>query len=389
MKSMEFTTASISQTTEAIKKHSEEFETIRKESSNMSIEEVAQKMIIDKFGDAQIEAEEIVNDLKKGLEDFDTQFKKNKETEKINVAERLEDATKNNSEEERKNCYVNILTAIELLNNKEISKDEVNAKLAENAELTIEELLTKIEDKMNSTISLDSLVNNVKNGLNSDVLSQLAKNIELNKDDYRFMAAFWLYVEQREGNLKLSDSEFAVSAVELGALAGASVEAIIANNDLQEGKIDVAVWQKVMKWILGALIGIALGFLAILIVANIGMLALTLVWAIFGTGTVALIFSMFVSLYVAWHVSDFVSETWIKILELYSDFYNKHIAGVTAKISSWITIAKTWITNMVDKVKAAFNNNKEGQMETQQGETEIVGTNVNEENVQGQQPVMA
>ena len=239
---MDFTKASVEKAVEAIKKHGEEFDAIRKEGSNLSIEEIAQKLIIDKFGDAQIEAEEIVNDLKKGLANFDAQFNKNKETEKINVKECLEEATKDNTDEERKNCYVNILTAIELLNAKELSEDDVNAKLAENAELSEEELLAKIEDVMNSTISLDSLAEKVKEGLNSETLSQLAKEIELNKDDYRFMAAVWLYVEQREGNLKLSDSDFAISAEQIGTLAGASVEAIITNNALNEGKIDMATW---------------------------------------------------------------------------------------------------------------------------------------------------
>lgn len=384
MKSMEFTKASIEQAVEAIKKHNEEFEAIRKEGSNLSVEETAQKLIIDKFGDAQIETEEIVNDLKKGLADFDVLYRQNKETEKINVAERLQEATKNSTEEERKNCYVNILTAIELLNNKELSEDDVNAKLTENAELPTKELLEKIEEVMNSTISLDSLVDNVKDGLNSEILSQLAQAIELNKDDYRFMAALWLYIEQREKNLKLSDSDFDIPAVELGALAGASVEAIIANNALNEGKMDMVTWQKVMKWITGAVIGIALGYLAIIVVANISLLALTFIWSVIGTGTLAIILSMVVALYVAWRVSDVVSDAWIKVLELYSDFYNKHIAGVTAKISSWITIVKTWIANMTEKVKSTINNDKDTQSEAEQ----TVTINTNENNLQGQ-PVMA
>ena len=67
MKSMDFTKASVEKAVEAIKKHSEELDTIRKEGANLSIEEIAQKLIIDKFGDAQIEAEGIVNALKKQL----------------------------------------------------------------------------------------------------------------------------------------------------------------------------------------------------------------------------------------------------------------------------------------------------------------------------------
>ena len=382
MKSMDFTKASVEKAVEAIKKHGEELDAIRKEGANLSIEEIAQKLIIDKFGDAQIEAEEIVNDLKKGLANFDAQFNKNKSTETINVKECLEEATKDNTEEERKNCYVNILTAIELLNAKELSEDDVNAKLAENAELSEEELLAKIEDVMNSTISLDSLAEKVKEGLNSDTLSQLAKEIELNKDDYRFMAAVWLYVEQREGNLKLSDSDFAISAEQIGTLAGASVEAIITNNALNEGKIDMATWQKVMKWIIGAAIGLFLAYGCFLVVANVSLLAMSLILSILGTGTFALFLSLAVAIYVAWKSSDIVGEAWMMAMEAYLDFYNKHIAGITAKVASWITALKTWFANAVDKAKSVVSGNK-NQAETQQTET-----NNEEQNLQGQ-PVMA
>ena len=379
---MDFTKASVEKAVEAIKKHGEEFDAIRKEGSNLSIEEIAQKLIIDKFGDAQIEAEEIVNDLKKGLAYFDAQFNKNKETEKINVKECLEEATKDNTDEERKNCYVNILTAIELLNAKELSEDDVNAKLAENAELSEEELLAKIEDVMNSTISLDSLAEKVKEGLNSETLSQLAKEIELNKDDYRFMAAVWLYVEQREGNLKLSDSDFAISAEQIGTLAGASVEAIITNNALNEGKIDMATWQKVMKWIIGAAIGLFLAYGCFLVVANVSLLAMSLILSILGSGTFAIFLSLAVAIYVAWKSSDIMAEGWMMVMEAYLDFYNKHIAGITAKVASWITALKTWFANLADKAKSVVSGNK-NQTETQQTES-----NNEEQNLQGQ-PVMA
>lgn len=382
MKSMDFTKASVEKAVEAIKKHGEEFDAIRMEGSNLSIEEIAQKLIIDKFGDAQIEAEEIVNDLKKGLANFDAQFNKNKETEKINVKECLEEATKDNTDEERKNCYVNILTAIELLNAKELSEDDVNAKLAENAELSEEELLAKIEDVMNSTISLDSLAEKVKEGLSSDTLSQLAKEIELNKDDYRFMAAVWLYVEQREGNLKLSDSDFAISAEQIGTLAGASVEAIITNNALNEGKIDMATWQKVMKWIIGAAIGLFLAYGCFLVVANVSLLAMSLILTILGSGTFAIFLSLVVAIYVAWKSSDIMAEGWMMVMEAYLDFYNKHISGITAKVASWITALKTWFANLADKAKSVVSGNK-NQTETQQTES-----NNEEQNLQGQ-PVMA
>lgn len=388
MKTMEFTQVTIEQAINAIKKHDEEFKIIQKESADKTLEEVAQMMIIEKFGDAQIEAEEIVNDLKKGLADFDAQFRENAETGKINVANQLTEATKNKSDEERKNCYVNILTALQLLSNKEISQAEIEAKQAENAQLGTEDLLAKIDEEMNSAISLDSLAANVQNELNQEILSELAGQLEMNKEDYRFMAALWLYIEQRENNIQLSDSEFALPATELGALAGAGVEAILTTNKLNEGEIDLKTWQKVMKWILGALIGIALGILALKLAVGVSILALMLVWSLLGTGSIALLFSIFVSIYVTCKASDFITDTWIHVLELYSNFYNKYITVATNKVVSWIAVVKEWVTATVTKVGTVVNKGKETQTAANSEDATVV-TNGNEENAQGLQPAMA
>ena len=359
MKSMEFTKASVEKAVEAIKKHNDEFNAIRQNEAELSIEEVAQKLIIDKFGDSPIEAHEIVSDLKKGLAKFDAQLDKNKSNERINVKECLEEATKNNTDEERKNSYVNILSAIQLLNVEKLSEDDVNAKLAENSAMSQEELLVKIEECLNSSIALDSLAEKVKAELNVESINKLAKEIELNKDEYRFMAAVWLYVEQREGNLKLSDSDFAISAEQIGTLAGASVEAIIANNALAEGKIDLATWQKVMKWILGAAIGLALGYLVILVVANVSALAVILLWAMFGTGTIALMLSFLVAFYVGWTVGDALVEGWHMVMNAYADFYNKYIVVFTAKVSSWIEAVKAWFKGESNQTQTTDDNHND------------------------------
>lgn len=388
MKTMEFAQVTIEQAINAIKKHDEEFKIIQKESADKALEEIAQMMIIEKFGDAQIEAEEIVNDLKKGLADFDAQFRQNAETGKINVADQLTETTKNKSDEERKNCYVNILTALQLLSDKEISQGKIEAKQAENAQLSNEDLLVKIEEEMNNAISLNSLAANVQNELNLEILSKLATQLEMNKEDYRFMAALWLYIEQRENNIQLSDSEFTLPATELGALAGAGVEAIITTNKLNEGKIDMATWQKVMKWILGALLGIALGILALKLVVSVSFLALVLVWSLLGAGTIAFLFSMAISIYVTWKASGFVADTLVNVLELYSNFYDKYIVVVTDKVVSWITVVKEWVTTTIAKVGTAVSKGKETQTTTNSEDT-IAVANGNEENTQGLQPVMA
>ena len=356
MKSQEFTRATIEKAVEAIGRHRDEFESFRNENPNLSAGEMAMKYLVGKLGFAQIEAEEIVGDLKKGLDRFDEQFGKNAATGTVNVKECLEEATINKSAEERRNSYVNILTAIELLQRDaaDVTEDEVEAQLLKNAELTEEELLARIEDRINSAISLETLAGKVKDSLNSESISQLAKDIEANKDEYRLLYALSLYVEQREGNLKLSDSEYGISAEQIGALAGASAEAIITNNALADGRIDLATWQKVMKWIIGAALGILLGYVAVLVVANVSFYAMALVLSIFGSGVVSAFVSLVVFCYFVWRSSEMLFGVWSDIMHAYTDFYNKHIAGITAKVTSWVNAVKEWIVRLADKAKSVL-----------------------------------
>lgn len=362
MKSMEFTKATVEKVAETIKKHGEEFSAIRNEGANLTIEEIAQKLIIDKFNEAQIEAEDIVNDLKKGLAEFDAQFSENKATETINVKENLEKACENCTDEERKNYYVNVLTAIELLNAGELTEEDVKAKLAKNAELSNEELLAKIEKVMNSSISLEELSATVKDGVNAEALSKLAKEIELKKDEYRLMTAVWLYIEQREGNLKLSDSDNALSAEQLGVMAGAAIETIITNNALSEGKIDLATWQKIVKYILGAALVLAWTSLSIVACSTLGFFAFTSFLTMIGTSMFAIMFSFVI---VAIFVSDMMEwsgEGMKSVIAFLGDVYDKYIVKITAKISSWVEKLKEWVTktkNETDETVANGNNSVE------------------------------
>lgn len=385
MKSTELSKDLVAKAVEAIKNHSNEFLKKRSEHADLTIEEVAQMFIIDKFNDAQIEAEEIVKDLKEGLANFDSQYNKNKETDSIHVEECLRNATSKLEDEERKNCYVNILTAIELLHSKELSEADVNSKLTENAKFSEDELLERITKVVDASISLDSIVSKVSLGLDSNILSQLSANIRNNKDEYKLMTAVWLYVLQREKVIKLSDSDFDMTAVQIGALAGASLETIAINNELLEGKIEMAQWQKYLKWILGAVIAILLGGLALLVVVNISLFAMTLIWAVLGTGTFSLFLSYLVAICVAWKISDVMVDGLMEVLQSYVDFYNKNIEGITSKIMSWIEMLKDLIKNGVDKIKDTVDNiitDKEGQTENNQVE-------VTEETPDLEQPIIA
>ena len=359
MKSMDFMNVSVERAVDVIKKHQQEFNNIRENGSQLSYEEIAQKMIIDAFGDAQIEAEETVTNFKQGLSHFDAQFNINKESESINVKDYLNEATDGCSDEQRQKYYVNILTAIQLLDSGLISEDEVKAKIAENTNLSVEELLVKIEASLNNTISLETLATKVKDGFTSDTLSQIAHEIELHKNDYRLIAAVYLYIEQRKGDIQLSDSEIDMPAETVGALAGAAIEMLLANNALHEGKIDLATWQKVVKWILGAAIAITLGAAVLVITASTAVLAISLLLGILGTSTLAVAFSFIAVCYVCWHISEGLIDIGHDFMKMCSSVYDEYIGVITEKVSKWIAVLKKWFNIKTDEAKKALNQDEE------------------------------
>lgn len=349
MNSNEFNKETLKQAVEATDKYFNDYKAILGENPNLPVEEICQMIIMKECNVPQIEAEDIVNDLKKGLAEFDKQFRKNEAAEKINVAEQLAEAIKGKTEEEGKTYLANILTVVQLLDEKEVSQDKLQEKVKENAALPVEDLLAAIEREMNHKVSLEALAEDVRNGLDLEILSALSKKNEFNKEENRLLTAILLYVEQKKGNIKLMDSGVELPATAIGSLAGASIEALIATKDMKDGKMSMERWQKIMKWILGALLGVILAFASIFIVAGIGSGIAVLIWSIFGTGMISIILSMAVAVYAISKLSNKVVGVWESFMEKYSAFYNRHIAGVTANVSAWIAAIRAWVESRMHK----------------------------------------
>lgn len=368
MNSNEFNKETLKQAIEATDKYFNDYRAILKENPNLPVEEVCQMIVMKECNVPQIEAEDIVNDLKKGLAEFDKQFRKNEATEKINVAEQLAEAIKGKTGEEEKIYLANILTVVQLLNEKDVSQDKLQEKMKENIALPVEDLFAAIEKEMNVKIAFNALAEDVKNGLDLEILSALSKKNEFSKEESRLLTAILLYVEQKKGNIKLIDAGIELPATAIGSLAGASIEALIVTKDMKDGKMSMERWQKIMKWILGALLGVILAFASIFIVAGIGSGIAVLIWSIFGTGVISIILSMAVAVYVISKLSNKAADVWESFMQKYFEFYNQHIVGITAKVSAWIAAIRAWVET---KMHRASNH-------------EAVGTtsnNVDEQNV--------
>lgn len=330
-------------------KHYESYLSTLRNNPGLSVEEAGQMIIMETCNVPQIEAEEIINDLKKGLDDFDTRFNKNKEAGKINVIEYLKEAINGKSEEESKEFLVNILSTIELLDDEEIAPNKFDAKIAENSRFSNDELISKIEVAINDKMTLDTVANGVKNGLDLNALSGI--KFKLDKEN-RLLIAVMLYVEQYNGNIKLSpEQEIKLPATVIGALAGASAEILAATDDLKNGEIDLTQWQKILKYALGALLMMALLVLAFTVVAGIGLAVASLMAGIFGWGVISVILALAVSIYIISKLTEKANDMIFGILEKFADFYNNYIGVATERVKSWIAAVKEWINRL--KTKAA------------------------------------
>lgn len=359
MEQQNFNQEIVKQSVEFIKENIDSIKAKIEKAEGMPLEEAAQALLIDKYGIAQIEAAEIVADLKKGITDFETQFNAASQDESASITQQLQALTAGMEEKERINCYANLLTALQLMGKEDISKEEIEKALDENAQKEADVLVSEIEYRFTNDIPLEAIVNTVKEKLDVDSFSKLAQQIALNKEDARLMTALSLYMAQREGKIKLSDSEVGLPASVLGALAGASIETMLVTNDLNEGKITLKRWQTVMKWILGTLLYVGLLVLAIGAIMVVSLAAFGLVLDILGFSLVTVILGLLFGCYVSGQLAGWAVDKIAWVMETMSEVYNKHIEPMTQKVKSWVEKIRNWILEVTGIAQNKINQVKE------------------------------
>lgn len=383
----QFSHEAINQAVIAIKGHESEIKAMRDKCSNMPLTEVAQTILIEKFGIAQIEAAEIVEDINKGIAEFDAQYRVNISCGSVKAKEKLADLTKDMTDEERIKRYANILTALQILEKGEVTKEEAGQLLEANSKKEVEVLAEEIEALLNDGINLEQLANSVQNGTNLEAISEIAKQIEMNKDDYRFMTALWLYIAQREGEIKLSESEVPVPAQMLGVLGSASIESILATAELKEGKIDLKRWQVVMKWILGALFVAGLLFLLWNVMGALTFITTYLILDVIGSNAIAVVIALLVGFAACWFFAAKTLEFGYHAFEYLSVLYDEHIGPFTEKTKALAKKVKEWVEHIIDVItnrSSSDSGSSGGGAPVLQPEP----VNNNNENL-GVQPVMA
>lgn len=349
MKTNVFSNETLNAAVKAMSESQEEIKNLREQAKVELINEVVQRYLMDKLDMTQSEAEEVCNDIQQGITEFDSQFAANSASEKAILREKLESVIKDMEEETRVKYLSGILTAFQVAQQQELSAEEVTSLQESNAKLSVEDLISKIETQFNDNFSVENLAEFVNTNVDASAIIELAHQIDMSKEEYRFLAAAILCVGQHTGKVKLSEKPIPASL--LGALASAGVETLSLTGELKEGKIDLKRWQTVLKWILGALVVCALGVAAIVLVSLFTASLVDVIFTLLGAGFLGMFVTSIISVFVAWNTSEYLLGNLPKLLDLLASVYDQYIEPITQKVKNWAAIVKGWIDTVVDKVK--------------------------------------
>lgn len=349
MKTNVFSNETLNAAVKAMSESQEEIKNLREQAKVEPINEVVQRYLMDKLDMTQSEAEEVCNDIQQGITEFDSQFAANSASEKVILREKLESVIKDMEEEIRVKYLSGILTAFQVAQQQELSAEEVTSLQESNAKLSVEDLISKIETQFNDNFSVENLAEFVNTNVDASAIIELAHQIDMSKEEYRFLAAAILCVGQHTGKVKLSEEPIPASL--LGALASAGVETLSLTGELKEGKIDLKRWQTVLKWILGALVVCALSVAAIVLVSLFTASLVDVIFTLLGAGFLGMFVTSIISVLVAWNTSEYLLGNLPKLLDLLASVYDQYIEPITQKVKNWAAIVKGWIDTVVDKVK--------------------------------------
>lgn len=349
MKTNVFSNETLNAAVKAMSESQEEIKNLREQAKVEPINEVVQRYLMDKLDMTQSEAEEVCNDIQQGITEFDSQFAANSASEKAILREKLESVIKDMEEETRVKYLSGILTAFQVAQQQELSAEEVTSLQESNAKLSVEDLISKIETQFNDNFSVENLAEFVNTNVDASAIIELAHQIDMSKEEYRFLAAAILCVGQHTGKVKLSEEPIPASL--LGALASAGVETLSLTGELKEGKIDLKRWQTVLKWILGALVVCALGVAAIVLVSLFTASLVDVIFTLLGDGFLGMFVTSIISVFVAWNTSEYLLGNLPKLLDLLASVYDQYIEPITQKVKNWAAVVKGWIDTVVDKVK--------------------------------------
>lgn len=291
---------------------------------------VAVEVLMSKLDISELEAESVVEEISKGITGFKGNYESNKEKGEVCNVEQIKNLTKDLSDEERHKFFASLLTSFQLIGEADVTESVISKALEKNLEREDPLLIEEIMNHLDTSVPIEKISDLVKDGVDTEVLSQVAETIRSNKDDYQLMTAVWIYIAQKEGVVKLSESGESLPPSVLGALAGACIEVIEATDLLEKGEIELKTWQMILKGILGALLVFALTVCMLYLMAMPIFNVIFLIIDIFGMGIAGIIVSVLFMSVIGVVGALLMCKIDMAILDLLSPLYDKVIGPITA-----------------------------------------------------------
>lgn len=339
-----FTNENLQGVITAINSNAEAIETLRKREDGMTLDEAAELFLMDKYKLSQTEAADIVDGLACGMSKYREAYGKVSENYEETVRKSVNDSLENMNDKERTKYLSSMLTLLEAASKPDCDESVIEKLMKENSAKTQEELVDGIVNAMNG-LSLDMVASMAKD-VNVASVASLAEAIEKNSEDYRFMVAVQLYVIQRDKQLQLTGVSTTLEPEMLGALSSASVDAMLATADLQNGKITLKRWQQILKYILGAVFVVASIYFMVMILTTASVATMLSILGVIGTSIAAIILSFVVILPVLKYGADFAIKNIMLLLEKLSPIYDKVVTVCTSCVASAFSAAIAWVKGL-------------------------------------------
>jgi len=323
---------------EAIQSNLDAIRSLQEDKKDMTFAETAQIFLMDKLGYTQIQAQEVYEELGKGLAEYTAQQEAIQADSSV-VASSIIAATAGYSPEERTRIYVNVLTSLQLID-KTNEEADVETLRAKNSSLSDDELVKAVINALDG-LPFQYVLDEIKDGITPEAISIIGGAKDMRTQDFKQAVALILYVAQKEGTISLATEDSDVSPRIIGAMAGAGADAMSATADLQDGKLDVAMWHTVLKSILGALFTVVFAAVCTFAILALNTLIAAAILSVFGHGLIATLLVIPALFYFTKNAIKTSEEEYDKLKGKLYPIYDSLIEHVTL-----------WAKTVVDKIKA-------------------------------------
>lgn len=347
-------------------------------------------MLCNKYSIEKDYAEQVLKDIKKGIEDFSEQHAAFQKKEAKYFDEYISDLLKNKEDTEKESFLIHALIALNGISainqGTELSEEwfnsEVNSYSGKPTCDLIKDLSAKLSNVSDFSLIIDEAGKNLElgNKENKKRIKELCEKVNLSSEKYMLITALSLYMAQRDGKLEVlavnKDGDSTVINAELiGSTAAAAIEILRTTERLSNGEITLSKWQSIVKGICGVLFTIILySCVAILSLAVILPVVLSLL-SLLGGGVFAAFVSVALGIYLAFVLSDYGDKAAQWLCELIDEPFEKFLIKVTDAVKSIVAKIKAyWL-----KQKGTINVEEDGL--SKEDETNSSEKNKNEEGI--------